>query len=460
MRFTRVIIAGTGSSVGKTTIATGLMGALRERGLKVQGFKVGPDYIDPTYHTKVTDRPSRNLDSWMMDHETLLEIFTHAARDADVSVIEGVMGLFDGLRASDGKASTAEMAKLLRCPVILVVDAWGMSRSSAATVLGYKSFDAKVNLAGVIINRVSGKTHASECEEAITSTTHLPVIGCLPSNSDVSMPERHLGLIPTPESKTLEAKLASVIGFVRESLDLDMVLRIARSAPPLRAPSQSRLHVGRIHPKVSIGVAFDAAFNFYYHDALQLLELCGAKIEFFSPLSDARLREGVCGLYIGGGFPEVWAKGLEENSSMRQMVRKVAEDGMPILGECGGLMYLTQSITDFQGRSYKMVGALQAKTLMDKKLCLNYTLAKVVRDNPFSHIGDIIRGHEFHYSRITEVPNDARFAYSMQLGMGIDGKRDGWIEYSLLAPYSHTHFASNPKLARNFVAQCEKYSKA
>ena len=454
MNIPRVVIAGLGSGCGKTTVSTGLMGAFASTGLRVQGFKVGPDFIDPTYHTMVTDRKSRNLDAWMLPERTIQTLFQSNVAACDIAIVEGVMGLFDGTVNSGG--STAHIAKLLGCPVILVLDVWGMAGSAAALVAGCKALDKRLNLAGVILNRVSGEKHAAMCTRAIESATKMPVVGALHRDHEVKLPERHLGLVPTTEDVSLRTKLDRISGLVKSSVDLNRVLEIGKSAPPLAEASFKRVNRRKT---VRIGVAYDAAFSFYYQDALDALSAAGAELGYFSPLHDRTLPEDFDGLYIGGGFPEVLAKELESNQPIRSSIKKRVEQNIPVFAECGGLMYLTKSIADFQGAQHTMVGILDCKTKMVGKLTLNYTHASVLRNNMLSNRGTSIRGHEFHYSRLDDVPSDACFAYLMKRGSGIDAGRDGWVEYGALAQYMHMNFAAYPKLTSNFIKTCARYRR-
>ncbi len=457
----RIVIAGTGSGVGKTTISTGLMAALAERGLAVQGFKVGPDYIDPSYHTQATNRYSRNLDSYMLSDRTIVNCFLKSSADADISIIEGVMGLYDGLSGLSDIGSTASVAKLLKAPVLLVVDAWSSARSIAASVLGFSSFDSQVSLAGVILNRVAGEKHAEWCTQAIEKHTTVPVVGWLPKSDGVQMPERHLGLVPYTERRIETADVVKTLAaFIGKYINLDLVRRIANSAPPLKHQYSIREpdHKGMV--KVRVGIAKDEAFSFYYSDAIDLLMTRGAEIVNFSPLHNTALPEGLDGIYIGGGFPEVFSTQLEQNESMRASVRDQIEDGMPTFAECGGLMYLTKSITDFSGSSRSMVGILEAKTVMTRKLTLGYTLAHAVNDSIISKAGDSLKGHEYHFSEIQSIPRDASFAYEMRRGKGISDHSEGWQVYNALACYSHTHMCSMPQTASRFVEACRSYSRS
>jgi cobyrinic acid a,c-diamide synthase len=430
------------------------MGALSSSGLKVQGFKIGPDFIDPSYHTAVTDVKSRNLDTWMLPEKTNLAVFQQNVAGCDIAVIEGVMGLFDEADGMGRKGSTAYMAEFLRSPVILVLDVWGMARSAAAIAAGCKGLDNKLNIAGVILNRVSGEKHGKLCKVAIESTTGIPVVGALPRNPDIKLPERHLGLVPTKENPDLNGRLEKISEFVKANVDLERILEIGKSAPPLREVRVKSIERKKL---VKIGVAYDEAFNFYYQDALDTLAAMGAEVTQFSPIHDKQISEEFDGLYIGGGFPEISAKELELNQSMRSAVKRKAEQGMPIFAECGGLMYLTKAITDLEQTRHSMVALLDCETQMVRKLTLNYTYAKVLKENILSKPGDSIKGHEFHFSRLNEVPSDTEFAYVMKRGSGVDSGKDGWIEYSSLAQYMHLSFAAFPRSASNFVGACLRY---
>ncbi len=456
----RIVIAGAHSGVGKTTVSIGIMSGLKKRGYRVQAFKVGPDYIDTSYHTAATVRPSRNLDGWMVPATGLVEILQHGTRDVDIAVIEGVMGLYDGLSGADEIGSTAHVAKTLSCPVILVLAARKMARTAAAIVLGCKSFDRRLQLSGVILNGVAGRKHAEQCREAIEVSTSIPVIGALPTDESVKLPERHLGLIPTPE-KTEELKpiLSKITELIEDNIDMDRIVEISKSCGKLSRGTNWIFPVKAYAHRATIGVAFDEAFNFYYQDNLDILEAYGGKVIFFSPIHDQGIPRGVDGLYIGGGFPQILPLQLEANECMRKDIKKAAEDGLPIYAECGGLMYLVDSITDFDGKSHKMVGLLPCRTQMTKRLTLNYTEAETIRDNALSRFGQLLRGHEFHYSQMVDVPRDAKFAYLMKRGVGIDGKHDAWLEYSVLASYMHLHFGYNAQLAKSFIQACTQHRR-
>lgn len=434
------------------------MVALRRRGLRVQGFKVGPDYIDPSYHTLVTSRFSRNLDTWLFPKGLLKEVFANAAKGADVAVIEGVMGLFDGIRGMSDEGSTAYVAKLLKCPVILVLDAHGSARSTAAVALGFKEFDRRLPLKGVILNKVSGPSHAEHCARVIESKVGLPVVGAIPRDDSILLTERHLGLIPAPEAKPREALLDKISELVERNVDVERIVEIARSAGPLGTVKCRLFRERKRKWRVSIGVAWDDAFNFYYRENLELMALYGAEVKFFSPMRD-KSPPDVDGMYLGGGFPEMLAKELEVNEAMLASVKRAAESEMPIYGECGGLMYLTEAIVDFSGREHKMVGLFDCKAVMSRKLTLRYTLAEVVSGNVLAARGWLLTGHEFHYSKIAELPRDAKFAYLMRIGEGIDGKHDGLLEYNTLASYTHLHFAQKTRLVENFLRSCARFKR-
>ncbi|MFQ5969283.1 MAG: cobyrinate a,c-diamide synthase [Nitrososphaerales archaeon] len=450
----RLIIAGTASSVGKTSISIAIMKGLQEKGYKVQGFKVGPDYIDPSYHTTVTDRQSRNLDPWLMGEKGLMNSFNEASKDADFAVIEGVMGLFDGLSGGSDFASTAHIAKLLKSPVVLVIDASKAARSIAAVALGFLKFDPSISIAGFILNNVAGEKHAKYCIDAIKQKVKVPVLGAIKRNKEIELQERHLGLIPTSERRDMIDKVMAVARNVKDQIDIDKTVTIAKKAPKLK------IKVSSISKKVgpTIAVALDDSFNFYYADNLDILRSLGADLQFFSPVNDKTIPDAD-GLYLGGGFPEVLADKLEQNSSMLNSIRKVASDGMPIYAECGGLMYLTRSITQFDGKKHSMVNLFDGDTVMDKKLTLNYTEAKVTSLCLLAKAGKTIRGHEFHYSRIDNIPRDSKFAYQLSRGKGVNGSKDGFVEYNTLASYMHMHFASR-SLAENLLLACKEFSKA
>lgn len=409
---------------------------------RVQPFKVGPDFIDPGHHTRICDRASRNLDSFIMGEKGVIETFRRASADADFSIIEGVMGLYDGLDSTE-IASTAHVAKILDVPVLLVIDARGVSRSLAAVVKGFSEFD-NVNIQGIILNNVGSERHVKLVRDSLTSAgINIPIIGALPKNKELSIPSRHLGLHMASEN-TLNVKLLSDL--IEKHIDMEAVNNIANAYTPpyveLKEPEETF--------NVRVGIAQDSTFCFYYQDSLDALKRQGADIVFFSPMSDDLPQ--VDGLYLGGGYPELYAKELE-SSGTREQIKKAADDGMPIYGECGALMYLNETLTT--DRTYRMAGILGAGSRMTDKLQgLGYTEAQVVSNSPLARKGTMIRGHEFHYS-VTECGRDARFAYRLRRGKGIIDGKDGLMEHNTLASYMHTHPAAVS--FAEFLRLCSRY---
>jgi len=405
-----LVIAGTHSGVGKTTVAAGVMAALRRRGLRVAAIKAGPDYIDPSYLSRAAGSPCLNLDTWLLPPDAIRELVARRAPDYDVSLIEGVMGLFDGRSGEDEAGSAAHLAKLLGAPVILVVDAYAMARSAAAMVLGYQRFDPKLRLAGVILNRVAGEAHFAMAAGPIRQTTSLPVLGHLPKDEALCLPERHLGLIPMAEGPADDEFFERLAETVERQIDLDLLLRLAstfewRGVPRLFPPEP-------LLPQTRIAVAMDRAFSFYYQDSLDLLEAWGAEIAPFSPLADPALPPGTDAVYIGGGFPELYARELAENQGMKQSLREAAHQGKPICGECGGLMYLGKTLADPEGFTYPMVGLIPlSSTMHSRRLTLGYREARLLHDSPFLPAGETVRGHEFHWSELREPPTRSKAAY-------------------------------------------------
>lgn len=455
MKIPRLVIAGTHSGVGKTSTATGIMGALTRHGKRVQAFKLGPDFLDGTFHSTVTKRPSRNLDSWMMPRTKIPSLFASGCVDADVAIIEGAMGLFDGIDGASEVASTSELAKILKAPVILVIDAWGLAGSTAAVALGYKSLDPELRLEGVILNRVAGETHTQMCKDAIMRHSDIPVLGAIPMDKAIMLPERYLGLIPASETSD-PTILEKIVDHVGSHVNLDQIMELAEKAEELDVKP---LPQPRGEPNTIIGVARDNAFSFYYQENLDRLRMAGARLEFFSPLEDRNVPASVNGLYIGGGYPEVFSSRLSQNHTMLESIVKNAEDEMPIYAECGGLMYLTKSIEDLNGAKHGMVGLLEAETRMEKKLVLSYTLAETVQSNLITNIGDLVKGHEYHFSSIRDVPMDARFAFVLKRGIGLGNARDGWTSHNVLASYMHTNFASDEHMATRFVDASTAYTR-
>ena len=448
-----VVLAGTRSGVGKTTIATGIMGALARRGMRVQPFKCGPDYIDPSYHLMACGVPSRNIDTWLLPHDTALELYGRAAQSADVAVVEGVMGLYDGHANLTEQGSTAEVAKLLRAPVALIASAARVARSVAAEVLGFQQFDPSVNIAGVILNGVGSPRHLEFCKPPIEDATGLPVLGYMPRREDLRVPERHLGLIPTVEGVVVEEWFDRLIEQVEETIDLDRLLEVARQAdtpsvPPLVFPAEPQ------PARARIAVAQDKAFSFYYQDSLDLLEAWGAELAPFSPLEDAALPAGVGGIYIGGGFPEIFARELAANTTMKRSISDAHRNGRKIYAECGGLMYLGETLTDFDGKAHRMVGLIPAKSSMSKgRLTLGYREVEALSDGAMLRKGARARGHEFHWSVADSPASAAQAAYAVH---SQGGRIEGFRARNLTASYIHIHLGGMPGMARRFVGECAK----
>jgi cobyrinic acid a,c-diamide synthase len=408
----RLVIAGTHSGVGKTTLTAGIVAALRGRGLSVQPFKVGPDYIDPTYHTLAAGRQCRNLDTWMAPAERVKTLFGRASADADMAIIEGVMGLYYGADYDGESGSTAQVAKLLGAPVVVIVDASRMARSAGAIALGCRDFDVDVPLAGFIVNHVANDGHGRGVGAAITNATGLPVFGWLQREETLHVPERHLGLVPTHEPGRWLEFIRAAGAMVARQLDIDQLIAIASQAPPL--PAIDEMETPPTMNRPVIAVARDEAFHFTYEDNLDLLRTAGAEIVFFSPLRDSCVPIGTAGVILGGGFPEVYAETLSANGPMHAALRAAHRRGLPIYAECGGLMYLTESIRDGQGIVHSMVGLLPGRSLMSDRLTLGYRVACSAGNSWFLGEGESVRGHEFHYSEWHGRPVDFPPAYRLR----------------------------------------------
>lgn len=449
----RVVIAGTNSGVGKTTIVTGLLAYLCSHGLKVQAYKVGPDYIDPGYHQLATGKVTHNLDTWLLSETEILPVFLQSAKGNDLAVIEGVMGLYDGGR--NGISSTAAIAKLLEAPVILAMNVGAMGESAAAMALGYKLYDKDVNIAGVIINNLGSSSHEKMIRDALQKID-IPVLGCMYRNREIALPERHLGLTSSLEYDAQNA-LEAMKKEIEQSVAIDRVVATACTAPPLK--TVMREHAEKMQ-KVRIGVAQDKAFSFYYSASLDVLKAFGAELIPFSPLADPQIPE-VDGLLFGGGFPEMFLEQLSANKSMMQSIQTAHRQGMPIYAECGGFMYLCWEIIGFSENGYRMVGLIPAVCRMEKKLqMLGYVEAKAYKENLLCEVGDTLRGHEFHFSKMT-YDHEQDFAYAFQFKTMNSAKKypGGFTEENLLASYLHVHFAGNQKAARRLIDKCLEFNK-
>jgi cobyrinic acid a,c-diamide synthase len=450
----RLVIAGTSSGVGKTTVTVGLAGALRARGLRVAVFKCGPDYLDPGYHARAAGVPSHNLDGWMMGRDAVLATFARASAGADVALIEGVMGLFDGASPTGEEGSSAEIAKWLRAPVLLVVDASGMARTIGAVAAGFASFDCDLHLAGLVCNRVGSRGHLDLLREAARAQ---PIVGGLPAETGLAFPERHLGLISALEKAVPQSVLTAWGERVAGWFDLERVVGIARSAPPLpdfEAPEAPR----RTGPPCRIGIAFDEALHFYYEDNLRRLESLGATLVRFSPMYDVRLPD-VEGLYLGGGYPEVHAEALSRNVAMREATRAFAAGGGPIYAECGGLMYLSRAIQTLDGTTHPMVDVVPGEAVMTPRLqALGYVEVETQAASILGPAGLRFRGHQFRYSDLHLLASDCIGRIYSVRRRGGAVFREGYQVRSVLASYVHAHWASNPLVAERLVEACAAYA--
>jgi cobyrinic acid a,c-diamide synthase len=439
----RVVVAGTSSGAGKTTVACGLIGALRARGLTVQGFKVGPDYIDPSHHALASGRPGRNLDAFLSGPELIAPLVRHGAAGADVAVIEGVMGMFDGASGQGELASTAHVAKLLDAPVLLVLDGSAMARSAAALVHGFRTFDPDVRVAGVVLNRLGSEHHEALLREAL-EPLGVPVLGALRRDARVRTPERHLGLVPAGEQQDrARVALDALVVAVARQLDLDAVLALARSAPALSGPAWSPAGAEPV-AGARVAIARGPAFSFHYEENLELLTGAGAELLPFDPLADAALPEGANALVLAGGFPEVFGAELAANAPLRAEVATFAASGRPVLAECGGLLYLADELD-----GQPMCGALPLRARMGERLTLGYREASAHTATPWLDTGERVRGHEFHYSQVEPAHGGARAAWTLA-ARGSE-RPEGFVAGGVQASYLHVHWAAFPQLAERFV---------
>jgi len=457
-----LVIAGTHSGCGKTSVALGLMAALAQSGLSVAPFKVGPDFIDPGHHEEVTGAISHNLDGWMMDRASNLGIFFRDAEGVDVAVVEGVMGLFDGYDGRTEAGSTAEMAKWLGLPVLLVVDARSMARSVGAVVLGFSRFDPDLRITGVVFNRVASPGHARYLRQAMEAVPEVPVLGTLPLDPGLTMPQRHLGLVTRHEHRLDASSKKRLASWLEANID---VRTLAAKLPPmdtsLRPDMGAQPDIGQQDP-VAIGVARDEALCFYYGQNLRLLEAHGARLVFFSPLRDRHLPQGLSGLYLGGGYPEVFAQELARNRSVLEELGAVCRQGMPVVAECGGFMILCRSLSDMGGRRHGMAGVFGLDCRMHRhRVALGYREVALVRETVLGPAGQVLRGHEFHYSSVSR--DDAPGLENAYAATGRTGKAatcPGYVVNRCVGSYLHLHFGSNPTAAASFVAACREFSRA
>ena len=446
-----LLLSGTASGVGKTTVALAIMAGLRRRGLAVQPFKCGPDFLDTGHHTRICGRTARNLDTWMLNAEANRSVLRNAAQGADVVVAEGMMGLFDGKTSNGESGSSAEIAKLLRLPVVLVADAAKSVRSIAAVVLGFELFDSELPLAGVILNGVASGRHFELLRDAIEASCKTRILGWLPKEPAIAIPERHLGLHGAGEQPGgLEGMVDALASLAEKHLDLDGLLDL-RCGLEIDERPTSRIVKPQCDDTVRVGVPSDHAFSFYYEDNLDMLREQGVEIVRFSPLSDASLPPALDALYFGGGYPELYAKELSGNAPMLDEVRAFAASGRPVYAECGGMIYLSKSLR-LDDASYEMAGVLPLWMQMTERLVqFGYVTVEFTKDCLLGCVGTVVRGHSFHYSCIASQ-SEVQTSYQVQYSMSGKEEMEGFLQGNVLASYIHLHFRANPAIAGNFVA--------
>ncbi len=459
VRTPRLVIAGTASSVGKTILTAGLIAAFKGRGLTVQSFKVGPDFIDAAYLAHVSGRPCRNLDSWMLGEGALRQVLAQGALGADLALVEGMLGLFDG-RGGSTDGSTADVARIIKAPVVLVMDVGETAQSAAAVALGFKTYAESPRIAGVLLNNVRSDSHRRSVEDAIWEHAKLPVLGALRAMPQLDIPQRERGLLPVTENKEWDRMLGVLSETIDRDVDLDLLLRIATKAElvPLvpKKVFQGKPDSG---PTVRLAVAYDDAFNFYYPENLELLEEHGAQVVPFSPLEDEQLPPDVAGVYLGGGFPETFVAPLANNHAMAESIQRAYRNGIPIYAECGGLMYLGRSLRTGSGRTHQMAAVIPVDVEMDGEIHrFGYRQLLTLEESILSPRGQFYRGHEFHWSRITGHNGDLKPAYQMQNAEGDVIGYEGFVAPNLLASYVHLHFGQNPLLVDKFVQHCREFT--
>lgn len=462
MLIPRLVIGAPQGRSGKTTFTLGLLRALSRQGIPVQPYKKGPDYIDSSWHTAAAGVTCRNLDSFLMNKRDICQSVVKNTLNESVAIIEGSMGLYDGLDLA-GSSSTAEVAKITQSPVILIVDATRMTRSIAAMVMGYQHFDPEVKIVGVIINKVARARHERVARESIEQFCKIPVLGAIPKDANLSIPDRHLGLVTNGEMAATEELLERLADVICEHVDLHRLLQLAQAAPELPTfgfdANAKSWTSGNRTGATKIAVLRDQAFSFYYPENLEALMEYGAELVFVDSMKETELPLDIDGLYIGGGFPEVFAAQLERNLSLREEIRLAAESGLPIYAECGGLMYLGRSVRTSEGE-YKMVGLLPFDTQMESKpQGHGYTLMSPSKGNFWFDESQVIKGHEFHNSRVINLDENVKFAFEIEKGHGLDGKHDGICYKNVLAAYNHLHALGCPEWARRFVQISSAYSE-
>lgn len=434
-----------------------LLAALKNRGIRVAPFKVGPDFIDPGHHSLIVNRASRNLDGWMLSRHYNVRSFIKHAQSCDIAVVEGVMGLFDGYEGRSEAGSTAQMAKWLGLPVLLVVNAKSMARSAAALVQGFERFDRNLAIAGVLFNNLGSERHLNYIKEAMAGNVAVPCLGGIIYDQQMEIPERHLGLVTSEDHALSENQIQKLAQMLEQAINISSLID---SLPDIAPPPIQAAVCTKPHPTqgVRIGVAMDNAFCFYYRDNLDLLEDAGAELVYFSPMNANQLPEELDGIYFGGGYPELFAQQLSENRTLRSQIRAGCENGMPIYGECGGFMYLGKEIYDLQQNVYPMTGCFPMTfTMLPRLKSLGYREITFEQDTIIGKKGQHIRGHEFHYSEIDVISEKSAFVYSVAPRNGATQSREGFQNHRCLGSYIHLHFGSRPEAAECFIDACRKY---
>lgn len=445
------VVAGTNSGCGKTTISLALMACFINRGYNVSPFKVGPDFIDPGHHRRITGVTSRNLDGWMLSKNYNIDTFKKFSTGSDIAIVEGVMGLFDGYSGTSEEGSTAQMAKWTDLPVILVVNAQSMARSAAALVQGFENFDPEIRFAGVIFNKLGSENHLNYLKEALEGNTGIPVLGGIFRDEAIEIPERHLGLITNDEHMLSQEAIGTLSSLIESNIDVETLLEnVSEFDADDRAGTQADSN-GR----VKIAVAKDKAFCFYYQENIEIMEAAGAEIVFFSPVEDQRLPDNIGGIYLGGGYPELFAGRLSQNDKLIDEIKRMSDNNMPVYGECGGFMYLCKEITDHDGNTYPMTGCLPFSLKMLPKLkALGYREITLGEETVIGEKGVTARGHEFHYSEIVNPEESDKSVYQVTKRASTDSVKEGYAKKNTLGSYIHLHFGSNPAIGESFVNKC------
>ncbi|MBU1149534.1 MAG: cobyrinate a,c-diamide synthase [Pseudomonadota bacterium] len=454
-----LVIAGTHSGSGKTSLALALARALTRRGLAVQTFKVGPDFLDPTYLALASGRPCYNLDGWMAGREHVCRLFERAAADADVALVEGVMGLFDGADTAGPEGSTAEIARWLDAPILLVANVHGMARSLAALVRGFATFEPDLRIRGVVANHCGSERHAEWLADTLQAAGLPPLVGAIPRGAFPQLASRHLGLVTADERLLPEAVLDSLANALEQHLSLETLFPgWVETGDTIPIFKENWYGVPGFPARLRIGAARDAAFHFYYQDLFDTLATAGCETVFFSPLSDRRLPEGISGLYLGGGYPEAHAEALAANGEILAAIREYAASGKPLYAECGGLMYLSRGLLEAGGRFHPFLGILPARTrMLDGKKALGYVEITLTADSLWGRCGDVFRGHEFHYSELIDDPvaDPAwRTVYALRRRRSEAVETEGFQKEAILASYTHLYYASLPAAIDHFIAHC------